>query len=252
MDPAEFLGRELRRARHAIGKRQHDVGAEIGVSQSVVSRMELGRGGGMSVDLWAAAAAAVDRRVAVDMVEARADVAVRETPARSRACHELVADMARRGGWTAVTTIHAALSDADSETILVRDTGTYRRPREVAVVRVWDEVTRVERSIETIRASLSREVRLHGSDSAVSALVVIPSSRSNRRRISESRPTLAAAFPALGRDWFSALVNARRPMPAAAGILWAFARCDRLRPAPLLPGWVWTSANGGPRHTRRA
>lgn len=104
-DPAVVLGNELRYARMASHKRQREVATEIGASQSMVSRMELGHGSTMSLATWAAAAEAVDRRLVVDLVDAAPSRATDALDSIQRRCHRTVTTTARDGGWTSVTEI---------------------------------------------------------------------------------------------------------------------------------------------------
>lgn len=222
--------------------RQRDVGHEVGVSQPVVSRMELGQGGGMSLDRWAAAAKAVGLALSAHL-ETRTTRSVD----RAERCHRLVVDTARRGGWSSATEIRRSSGIDDIETVLIRT--LEHRQTELAVVRVWDEVTRVDGPISTMLRSVARE-RSSREDVEIRALVIIPANGANRRRISESRDLLAGTFPAYCRDWLGALTNPARKMPMTAGILWTFASCDRFRPAPLVPGWMWTLPTDGPKYAR--
>lgn len=162
---------------------------------------------------------------------------------RPRRCHRMIVAVAHGGGWSAVTTIRDGTTQPEIETILARAS-------EVAVAHVWDTVTYVGPSIHRLMASVERERESHPG-AGVCGLVIIPATGPNRRRITESRDELRTAFPVPGREWFAALVNPRRPMPAGLGILWSFSGCGRLRPAPALPGWIWTSVGDGPRFIRR-
>ncbi len=100
----------------------------------------------------------------------------REDPtADGRRCHRLVGEVARRGGWSAVTEIERG----DIETVIARTGSTGERPREVAVVRVWDEVTRVERATEILLDSAARERERSVEPTIVSALVVVTANGSN-------------------------------------------------------------------------
>ena len=114
---------------------------------------------------------------------------------------------------------------------------------------VWDTVTVVGSDVARFRASIERERAAAG---RVSGIVVIPAIGGNRRRVSEVREGLRDVFPARGNAWYAALVNAHRPMPSEPGILWTFPDRQRLRPATVLPGWIWTAVGDGPRfHTGR-
>lgn len=247
---ATVLGRELRRARHAVRKRQRDVGAEIDLSQPSISRLELGGGGPVALDTWIAVARAVGRRLEFDLVDSdeAPGTVVAEPSVR---CHRMVARTAAGGGWSAATAVRHWPQVSDLETVLTRRTETYRPSNEVAIVQVWHEITGVEPLVARLLSRVDEERLLHPDATIVSGLVVVPASHHDRRRITEVRDELRAALPAAGRDWYAALVNSNRRLPRGHGILWAFRHGDGLRPAPFLPGWVWTAPSDGPRFARR-
>ena len=214
------LGGELRAARLADFRSQATLAEAVGVDQSVISRMELGGGANVALATWKAAAEAVGLRLTLDGTE--------DGHARM-ATHTMVAELARRGGWDATITAN--------ETVIGR--GDDR-----AVIHVWEHVTTIRPEVDRFRASVERQ-RIVAA--RASGIVVIPTIGWNRRRVTELREDLRHEFPAAGNAWYRALVNAQRPMPADAGILWAFRDRGRLRPATVLPGWIWSAATEGPR-----
>jgi transcriptional regulator with XRE-family HTH domain len=220
---AARLGARLRRARFALRKTQGEVAAEAGVSQSTISRVELGRGGFVPLTTWERIAAAVG----VDL-----SVAFR-TPARERSdelgmrCHRMVADLAGRGGWSAWT-IATPDDPALTETILERP-----ERREVAVVRVWDVLGDVEAGIAALRERLDGERIARDDGWVIGGAVVVAATGANRRRLSETGAPVARAFSLRGDDWLAALGKSRVPIPDALGMIWTDERIERLR--PLIP-----------------
>jgi transcriptional regulator with XRE-family HTH domain len=240
-DPATHLGRQLRRGRQAAHERQQDVAEKIGISQPLISRMELGRGGRIGLDTWAAAAEALGLRLEVDFVDAAEEL---EWGGAPHPCLGMLAEHAQRGGWSVLD----ASGRDELTTTLGRGSPDGRRD-EVAIVRIWPTVTRVDQAIESIERTLELQPR-PTPDAAVSGVIIVPATYANRRRITECRRRLSAAFPATGRAWFGGLSSRVHPMPPENGILWAFPDCSRLRPAPFLPGWVWTVPGDGPTFMR--
>ena len=240
-DPVTHLGRQLRRGRQAARRRQQDVAHDVGLSQPVISRMELGSGGRIGLDIWAAAAAAVGLRLEVDLVDAAEQP---EWSGSSHPCLAMFVEFAATGGWSVLD----ATALDDQTTVLGRQSLDARR-LEIAIARVWPTVTRVDPAIEAFRQLIEQE-RHVAPEAEASGVVIVPATYANRRRMTESRNDLRPAFPATGRAWFGALASRIRPMPEQPGILWAFPDCERLRPAPLLPGWVWTVPGDGPRFMR--
>lgn len=227
---AAIMGDRFRRARRATGLRQRDVAARAGVSPTMVCRMELGRGGSVRLDAWAAVAAVLDLDLVPDVDElegsARGHLELR--------CHALVAEVARDGGWMATTEIvrtsrHHAPEAV--ETILVRPLR-----KEVAVVHAWHPVPNVGPSLEALEVRRAHLRGTHDSDWVVGALVVCPSTTAGRRRVTELAPRLATALPAGASEWIAALRHLRSPMPSP-GLLWTDRWAVRFKPAGRHPGW---------------
>ncbi len=245
IDPAVVLGNELRYARMARHKRQREVATEISASQSMVSRMELGHGSTMSLGTWAAAAEAVDRRLVVDLVGAAPSHATDAIDSIQRQCHRTVTTTARDGGWTSVTEIQMGRRRERVETTMIRE------DLQRVVVHAWVLVSDVDAAIEDLQRSIRRERQRVDEGWRIGGLVVVPSGRGNRRRMTEARSRLSAECPTLAAHWYRALVRADRPMPDQPGVLWATRDGERLLPAPLVPGWMWISPDRGSRALRR-
>jgi transcriptional regulator with XRE-family HTH domain len=227
---AATLGQRFRQARSTAGIRQADVASQAGVSRAMVTRMELGRGGSISLDTWAAVAAVLG----VEIVGAFNEPAGSWRGQVELRCHGLVAGVARDGGWAATTEIVRASPDrapSSVETILVR---TFRK--EAAVVHAWHPVPNVGAALGDLEARGEQLRRYFGSDWTVSALVLCPSTTAGRRRVTELAHRLATHLPATGGEWTAALRHKRSPMPAA-GLLWTDRWAERFRPAARHPGW---------------
>jgi len=227
---AATLGERFRHARSTAGIRQADVASRAGVSRAMVTRMELGRGGPIGLDSWAAVAAVLGVDIVGEFHEPagswRGQVELR--------CHRLVAGVARDGGWAGTTEIVRASPDrapSSVETILVR---TFRK--EAAVVHAWHPVPNVGAALADLEARSEQLRQSFGSDWTVSALVLCPSTTAGRRRVTELEHRLANQLPATGGEWTAALRHKRSPMPAA-GLLWTDRWAERFRPAARHPGW---------------
>jgi transcriptional regulator with XRE-family HTH domain len=236
-DAAALLGTELRRARLSARQRQRDVAAEIGCSQSTISRMELGLGGRVPLALWSAAAMAVDRRLSVELLQPRGvEGNARNVTLR---VHRTLAEEARQGGWSAVTVVERHLDREVVETVL--DRGPER-----VVVHVWDVVAAVPERLAALKQGMEREQAGAGAG-LVGGLVIVPTRAGNRRRMTEARGHLEPTLPTLAADWFRAIRNPAREMPRAPGVLWSDRNGARLLPAPLVPGWAWIAPDRGSR-----
>ena len=209
--PAQ-LGADIRRARIAAGLRQSDVAARALVSQSAVSRIELGKGGTVPMSTWIAA-------VGVDPFGRRQPSG--RTVEVWRRCHRLVTDLADAGGWSWSTGL------GSNETVLVR-----ADRRQAIVVRVWDVIASVPVAIDEFHLRVDQERRERGAQWRVGGVVVVPATGANRRRLTESEEMIVGAFPGRGGAWLTAL-RGRGPIPAAPGMIWTDQGTDRLR--PMLP-----------------
>ena len=227
---AATLGDRFRLARTVVGMRQEDVASEAGVSRTMVCRMELGRGGSISMDAWAAVASVLGVELLAEFREPerspRGQLALR--------CHALVARVAWDGGWRATTEIVRASRDrapATVETILVRPFRT-----EAAVVRAWYPVPNVGVALDALESRREVLRRAFGSGWSVSALVLCPSTMADRRRVTELASRLATALPATAGEWIGALRHSRLAMPSD-GLIWTDRWAQRFRPGGRHPGW---------------
>jgi helix-turn-helix protein len=205
-----------------------EVAARANVSQSTISRMELGRGGSISLESWGAVAEAVGCRLTADLVsDARAEEAGAAAQVVRR-CHALIGDTARAGGWTAVTEVTADVV----ETVLVR---SFRA--EVAVVRVWDAIAGIDAAALAFVRAVQREFEDRADPTTVGGLVVALHTMENRRRVAESRAVLMDVVPGSGSRWLAALRSPRTAMPTSAGLLWVSPDGSRIKLTPHRPGW---------------
>ncbi|HEV8282214.1 MAG TPA: helix-turn-helix transcriptional regulator [Candidatus Limnocylindrales bacterium] len=127
---AARLGVRIRRARFAARLTQRDVAEATGLSQATISRIELGHGERIPIEIWVRVAAGVGLEWHVIFPTD----AMRANHATQMRCHRMVAAYAGEGGWFAWT-LASADDPARTETILERPDRS-----EVAVIRVWDVI----------------------------------------------------------------------------------------------------------------
>jgi transcriptional regulator with XRE-family HTH domain len=217
-DVPASLGLQLRRTRIALRRRQLDLAASANVSQATVSRVELGRGGPVSMATWIRipGSLGMEFRV-VPHQDARDRLAIQ------RRCHQLVVELSRLGQWSAITLLDGGRPEC-SETVLERNDR-----HEVAVIRVWDLITDVERAVADLGSSVERERASRGEAWQVSGAVIIARSALLLRRMSEGGRAVDLAFPVRGARWLAALTG-DRPIPPAPGMIWTDFPMTRLRP----------------------
>jgi hypothetical protein len=97
-------------------------------------------------------------------------------------------------------------------------------------------VPNVGLALDALEARRDLLRRTFGSDWSVSALVLCPSTRADRRRVTELAPRLAPALPATAGAWIAALRHSRLPMPSD-GLIWTDRSAERFRPGGRHPGW---------------
>lgn len=226
----------LREARLAAANRQADVASAAGVSQSWVSRMERGAGQSASLETWAAVAAASGARLVCFLEEQPGATKPRDYEHLKR--QQLVADIARRGGWrsTAERPIDPAWSRPRSVDVLLERASR----REVAVVEVVDFLDDVGATWRGLDGKVARVVHdragreLAGASSTkVAGLLVIRGTRRNRALVREFGPLFRTHFPARSRAWLAALMDPQGAMPSEAGFVWTDVRGTRLGAARL-------------------
>jgi len=191
--------------------------------------------------VWSAAADALDRRLAVQLLP-RERPPGRDTALAVR-CHQVVCAAGRQGGWSAVTVIERHIDQDTIETVL--DRGPER-----VVIHVWDVVGDVDHRIGALMASIAQ--RASDGGHPIVGLAVVPASIGNRRRMTEARESLDATLPTLAAHWYAALHNPARPAPTVSGVLWMDRTGERLSPAPLVPGWAWVTPDHGSRALTRS
>jgi len=196
----------------------------VGISQSTVSRMELGRGACFPLRVWARVAAVIGLELAANS----------DGP-KGFGLPSIVG-LASAGGW--IATPHPPLG-----TGVVR---LHRAPRshrrfgrpvmtqgECAIVQVADVVTDVASLTEGLRQIIKQEERIAPPGWRVGGLLVVRRTTANRRRVTECRAILHAASPGSGSDWIGSMRSADSPMPRRTGLVWMESRATRLIPTGL-------------------
>jgi transcriptional regulator with XRE-family HTH domain len=223
------LGRALRALRLREGLRQADVGRRAGVTQQLVSRIELGFGSQLTVGtirrVFAAAGADYVSQVSwrggsLDRLldEGHADIV------------GSVVGLLRRRGWQVLTEVtFSKWGERGSIDILAWHSGT----RTLLIVEVKTEVTSAEETLRRldVKVRLAPEIgteRFGPPPLAVARLLVVADRSTNRRRIARLGPLLDGTYPARGgevRAWL------RSPSTPLSGILFVsekeHGRCRR-------------------------
>jgi transcriptional regulator with XRE-family HTH domain len=233
---ASRLGTGLREMRLRAGLRQADVAERARLSQSLVSRLERGRGADTSIETWAIVAAAIGEQLAAFLERIPGADPPRDLEHLRR--QRLVIEVSSPGGWIARperSIDEAAVRSRAIDVVLLRP-----EHREAVAVEVWDLVTdagSAMRSLGDKIHGLDRQLaREYGPDPrwSVRGLWVVRGTNRNRRLVAEFRSVFAARFPASSAEWLRALGDPTTPMPGQDGLCWTDVSGTRLL------AWRWS------------
>lgn len=210
------VGRVIRAVRLHIGLRQVDLAAGSGVSQSAVSRLELGRGEAMSIGDIARVAEALDIRLALDAWWRAGDVS-RLLDADHATIVELVVGSLRRLGWQVRLEYgFNHFGERGSVDVVAWHAAT----RTLLLIEVKSRLADLQELLATFARKLRIVPRLLAESEGwralhVGSLIVLPGSRANRAVVVRHGNIFEAAFPARAsavRTWL------RRPSGPISGI----------------------------------
>lgn len=206
MDLVRF-GRGIRALRIRKRWRQIDLAMAAGVSQTIVAKIELGRGRRVAIESYERVAGALDATVDL-LLRWNGEALDRLLDQNHAALVEAVAVMLRASGWEVRTEVSFAIrGERGSVDVLGWDAAS----RSVLVV----EVKSVVPDVQATLFGLDRKSRL-GSDIAhsvgwsagsIGRLLVVNGDRTSRRRIERHVTTFGAALPdrvAAVRRWIRA------------------------------------------------
>lgn len=210
-------GVRIRRSRLRLGMTQRAVAESAGVSQPVVSRIELGRGACLPLSTWRSVARAVGLDVTLDV------------PTASDWGHATVISLAAEGRWRQAGDDPRLVLERPQR-LVRKPFGPRMSPGERVVVMVADVVTDPTALIDDLRAARDLERDTAPDGFAVGGLLVVRRSANNRRRMTEQGRIVRAAFPRSGTEWSAALKSDQARMPTSLGMLWMDPRAQRLIP----------------------
>jgi transcriptional regulator with XRE-family HTH domain len=211
------IGRIARVLRQRLRWRQVDVARAAACSQGEVSKLELGRIGGMSLRRLRALFAALDADLVV-YVRWRGGELDQLLDARHAALGEAATAWLGSIGWTVIPEVtYSILGERGSIDLLAWHPET----RTLLVIELKTELTSIEETLRRhdvkvrLASSIARE-RFGWMPAAVGRLLVLPEDRTARRRVEQHRSLFQRAYPSSGvavRRWL------RVPVGSLAGIL---------------------------------
>jgi transcriptional regulator with XRE-family HTH domain len=219
------MGGKLRSSRHRRRWTQAQLASVVGVVQSTVSDMELGRGGSLSLDVWQRAFAAVDRHLALavdrDPLQEPADVG-------HLRMQEIVLRVGRGAGHGLFELQTRPADPSRSADVGLRDD----RRRRLILVECWNtigDVGAAVRSTERKRSEAAQlAIALGGERSyEVAACWVVRATARNRALVAQYPAVFAARFAGSSSRWAQALVAGTAP-PRELGLVWCDVATTRL------------------------
>jgi transcriptional regulator with XRE-family HTH domain len=224
---AGSLGRDVRRGRIGARLTQAELGALVGIHQTWVSDIELGRGDGVPLHLWVALGVAVGRPLAMAFSK----------PIYSDAMHDRIADAGHLQMQEALLAMAAATGRRATAELPTRPSD----PSHSIDVAVWDEQHRtliVQEAWNTFGdvGAAIRSTHRKAAEAAeaadlaafatgdqrpyrVATVWIVRASAANRALLARYPNLFAATFDGSSRAWTRALVTGAAP-PTRPGIVW--------------------------------
>ena len=215
------LGRGVRSGRERKRLTQDELADLVGVDQTRISQIELGRGSGAPLGLWVALGLALDQPVAVSFSRPLGETR-HPADAGHLAMQEHLLGLARRAGRTVFFELPTRPAEPSrSIDVCVRDA----RHRVLIIEEVWNTFGDVGAAIRSTHRKEAEAADLaaiidDGPPYRVASVWVVRASATNRALIHRYPEVFASAFPGSSRAWVRALTSNAMP-PADAGLVWA-------------------------------
>ena len=214
-------GREVLTSRKRRRWTQEQLGERAGMSRATVSLVELGRGGGLTLDAWQRISVALGRPLRIELGRDS-----REEPADAGhlRIQELLLRLARANGHGRSFELPTRAADPSrSVDVLTRDD----RGRRLLIEECWNVIGDVGAAARSTSRKVAEAEALAisvGGDRgaySVHAVWVVAASRRNRELVARYPELFATRFPGSSRAWVAALTTGAAP-PAQPGLVW----CD--------------------------
>jgi transcriptional regulator with XRE-family HTH domain len=225
VETVDRLGRRIRDARRRRQLTQAGLAERAGMSQSAVSRIEIGRGGGLPLEAWIRLAREVGLFARFELSrDALEDV----SDAGHLAMQELLIRLGRAAGYS----VRAEAPSRPSNPNLSIDV-EYRRvdQRRLVILEAWNRISDIGAGRRSFERKLA-EARALASGLAeppprVFGVWVVRATVRNRALVARYPEVFTAAFPGSSRTWARAILEGTEP-PAEPGLVWCDVRATRL------------------------
>ena len=219
------FGADVRDARLRRRRSQAQLGESIRMSQSAVSRLERGEGGGMTLDALQRTAVALGLHVRVTLSR---DPLTETADAGHLAMQELVLRVSRAARYDG----SFELATRPAEPWRSADVGLAdNRHRRLIHVECWNTIGDIGGAVRTStrkRAELEQLAIARWGEAAIVGLVwVVRATARNRALVSRYPEVFGRALPGLSRGWLATLTDGATP-PASPGLVWCDVAATRL------------------------
>jgi len=205
---------------------QQQLARRVGCHQSSISRLETGRGGSLSVDVWQRVSLAVGRPLRLELER---DASEEPSDAGHLRVQELILRVGRACGYQGRFELATRPSDPSrSADVGLRDD----RNRRLLLIEAWNtfgDIGASARSFDRKLAEAERvAVAIGGADPYdVRGCWVVRASRRNRTLVARYPEVFAARFPGSSVAWGRALTTGSQP-PTEPGLVWCDVGASRL------------------------
>jgi transcriptional regulator with XRE-family HTH domain len=217
---AIHLGQAVRAGRAQLRLTQEALAARVGVRQTWISRIELGHGQGVPLELWVALGVALGRPLAITLSRPLGEP--REpADAGHLAMQERLLELAHASGHSATFELPTRpLNPRHSIDVCVRN----GRDRILLIQEAWNSFGDVGAAIRSTNRKAAEAADLavtidDGPPYRVAIVWIVRPSATNRRLVARYPEVFRSAFPASSRAWVAALTSGA-PTPLQAGLVW--------------------------------
>jgi transcriptional regulator with XRE-family HTH domain len=199
---------------------QKQVAIRIGVHQSAISRIELGRGTHVPLTVWVALGMVLRQPLAISLSRPLGD-AREPSDAGHLAMQERLLELARATGRTATFELPTRAADPRySIDVCVRDA----RHRVLIVHEAWNTFGDLGAAVRSTNRKTAEAADLavisdDGPPYRVATVWVVRSTAANRALVARYPHIFRTAFPGSSRSWSRALTEGDPP-PNTAGLVW--------------------------------
>lgn len=216
------LGEELRRSRLQRRLTQASLGVRIGLAQTTISDIELGRGGGHTLDTWQRVVIPLGRSLTITISRDRDEV---PADAGHLAIQELVLRLTRPAGFTRRFELQSSRTSRSTDVGLIDD--LKHRIVLIECVNTVTDFGAAVRSSHRKSAELADFATSRGGEYSVCSCWVVRDVARNRALFLRYPEIVESAFPGSSARWLRALTDGS-DIPEQTGLLWCDARATRL------------------------